>query len=173
MRNDLTGNIPIPAPISGRADYGADGLSDVGPAVLPMGLRLLWGLAAIAAFSLLLLAAYLRPAGEGLGTHEQLGLPPCGWIMAADMPCPSCGMTTAFSHAADGNLLGSFRAQPMGALLALGTAVIVIAAGWTALSGSRLGPFLFGLMNARIGWAILVFALLAWVWKIIDHKGIL
>lgn len=173
MRNDLTGKIPIPAPVSGRPDYGADGLSGDEPAVLPIGMRMLWGMAAIAAFSLLLLAAYLRPAGEGLGTHQQLGLPPCGWIMAADMPCPSCGMTTAFSHAADGNLLGSFRAQPMGALLALVTAVIVIAAGWTALSGSRLGPFLFGLMSARIGWAILVFALLAWIWKIIDHKGIL
>ena len=153
-------------------DYGMDGLVAAEPPRLSMQQRLLWGLAGSAGLCLLLLAAFLRPSDGGLGTHQQLGLPPCGWIVAADMPCPSCGMTTAFSHAADGNLLGSFRAQPMGAFLALLTAVGVVIALWTAIWGSRIAPFLMSLLNAKIGWAVLGFALLAWIWKIVDHKGL-
>jgi len=82
-------------------------------------------------------------------------------------------MTTSFSHAADGNLLSAFRAQPMGALLALVTAITVVAAGWSAVSGSRLAPFAVSLFTPRIGWALLVIFIGAWIWKIIDHKGIL
>src|SRR5690606_33691507 len=48
------------------------------------------------------LAPWLTPAAAGHGTHGQLGLPPCGWVLAMGRPCPSCGMTTAFAHAADG-----------------------------------------------------------------------
>jgi len=168
MRSMSQANVPRLAP----PDYGADGLEAQEPPRLSFQLRMLWGLAGGAGLALLLVAAFLRPSDGGLGTHQQLGLPPCGWIVAADMPCPSCGMTTAFSHAADGNLLGSLRAQPMGALLALLTAVGVITALWTAVSGSRIAPFLVGLLNARVGWALLGFALLAWIWKIIDHKGL-
>ena len=173
MRSDGTLKISASVAPLGRPDYGADGLTSGEPESLSTGVRLLWGLAALAGLGLLSLAAYLSPDGGGLGTHQQLGLPPCGWIVAADMPCPTCGMTTAFSHAADGNLFGSFRAQPMGALLALATAIGVVAAGWTAVTGAKIGPFLLSLINPRLGWAILAFALLAWIWKIIDHKGLL
>ena len=173
MRTDSTAKIPPRATRLGQPDFGADGLSAEEPASLAIGVRLIWGMAGTAALALLLVAAYLSPSDGGLGTHQQLGLPPCGWIMAADMPCPSCGMTTAFSHAADGNLLGSFRAQPMGALLAVLTAIGVVTALWTAFTGSQVAPFLVGLINARLGWAVLGFAILAWIWKIIDHKGLL
>ena len=77
---------------------------------------------ALAAAGPLVLAAWLEPAAAGLGTHEQLGLPACGWVAAAGIPCPSCGMTTAFAHAARGDLLGSFLVQPAGAILALAAA---------------------------------------------------
>ena len=33
-------------------------------------------------------AAWLSPSTDGIGTHQQLGLPQCGWIVAADLPCP-------------------------------------------------------------------------------------
>ncbi len=53
---------------------------------------------AVGAVSLLGVAAWLDPSPEGLGTHSQLSLPPCGWILTMDLPCPTCGMTTAFAH---------------------------------------------------------------------------
>ena len=168
---------PPPPPVStspqGTPDYGSDGLSAIEPVGLDVRSRLAWGALALASLALLCVAAWLTPSGAGLGTHEQLGLPRCGWITGADLPCPTCGMTTSFSHAADGNLLSSFRAQPMGALLALATAITVVAAGWSAVSGSRLAPFTASLFTPKIGWALLVIFIAAWIWKIIDHKGIL
>ena len=162
---------PVVHSPSGTPDFGADGWAASAPKRLGANARLICGGIALAALSLLIVAAVLKPASGGLGTHQQLGLPQCGWIAAANMPCPTCGMTTAFSHATDGNLLASFRAQPMGALLALGTAIAVVAAGWSALTGSTLAAFLFGLFNARVGWLLVGFFIAAWIWKIIDHKG--
>lgn len=50
------------------------------------------------------LAAVTVPAESGLGTHTQLGLPPCLWsgIFGTDR-CPSCGLTTGFAHLVRGN----------------------------------------------------------------------
>ena len=160
-------------PKARTTDFGSDGRAASAPSRIEAKVRLMWGGIAVAALSLLIVASILKPASEGLGTHQQLGLPQCGWISAANMPCPTCGMTTAFSHAADGNLLGSFRAQPMGALLAIATAIAVVVGGWSALSGSTLGPFLAGLFNARVGWMLLAFFIAAWIWKIMVHKGVL
>ncbi|MAC18122.1 MAG: hypothetical protein CMJ23_00290 [Phycisphaerae bacterium] len=125
------------------------------------------------AMALLSVAWVLEPSEEGLGTHQQLGLPVCGFIASADMPCPTCGMTTAFSHAADGNLASSFAAQPLGMLLALGCAVLVLVGTYTAVTGSMLAPFLADLAGPRIGWILVVLLILAWIWKIVDHRGLL
>ncbi|MBM4114113.1 MAG: DUF2752 domain-containing protein, partial [Phycisphaerae bacterium] len=86
---------------------------------LSAGERIAAALIGAASLSLLLLASTLEPSSKGLGTHTQLGLPPCTWTIAFGIPCPSCGMTTSFAHAVRGDLLSSFVAQPMGALLAL------------------------------------------------------
>jgi hypothetical protein len=67
----------------------------------------------------LLVAAYrLEPDSRGLGTHEQLGLPPCSMILLVGVRCPSCGMTTAWSYLTHGNIDASLRANPGGTLLA-------------------------------------------------------
>src|SRR4051812_30504606 len=50
---------------------------------------------------------YLRPNVSGTGTHQQLGLPPCGWLAVTGCPCPMCGCTTAVSHFVHGQLLAS------------------------------------------------------------------
>ena len=44
------------------------------------------------AIALLCIALFLNPSPEGVGTHHQLGLPKCGWILAANIPCPTCGI---------------------------------------------------------------------------------
>ena len=46
------------------------------------------------------IARALTPAPAGFGTHEQLGLPPCAFLHWTGFPCPSCGLTTCFAHAA-------------------------------------------------------------------------
>ena len=165
-------NMRTPPIIPSRpGEFGSDGLVAGDVVGSPPGVRFASLMVALACLSVLIVAAYLRPSEQGLGTHEQLGLPACGWIVAADLPCPTCGMTTAFSHAANGDLYGSLGAQPFGALLAVFTATVVVAAGWTALSGSRLAPFMVGLFGRRIGWFVLGMFIAAWIWKICDHKG--
>lgn len=133
--------------------------------------RILAGLVALGGLAVLSLAAWLKPASEGVGTHETLGLPPCGWIMLMDTPCPTCGMTTAFSHAADGHLLAAMATQPLGALLALGTAMTVLIAGYIAGTGSRIGHLFAGLLNKRTMWLLLGVLLAAWLFKVGSYRG--
>lgn len=107
---------------------------------------------AAACLALLAVAAWLTPAPEGHGTHEQLGLPPCGWLVATGRPCPTCGMTTAFALAADGDLAGSFAAHPFGAVLALGTAAAFWISLHVAIFGSRAGYLAGRLLQPRPLW---------------------
>lgn len=61
--------------------------------------------------------ALVDPDPRGLGTHEQLGLEPCGWPLAYGIPCPTCGCTTAACHLVHGQVLTAFRVQPFGAVI--------------------------------------------------------
>ncbi|MFN6312692.1 MAG: DUF2752 domain-containing protein [Planctomyces sp.] len=65
----------------------------------------------------------LSPDDSGSGTHRQLGLPECLLLQATGVRCPTCGMTTAFSHFVRGHWLAALQANPAGALLALGLAI--------------------------------------------------
>ncbi len=130
------------------------------------------GVAAVSAF-LLGVAAWLDPSPAGLGTHSQLSLPPCGWIMTMDLPCPTCGMTTAFAHAADGNLVGSFVAQPMGAVLAVATAIALLVGTYTVATGSRVAALFGRLCNRRAAWLFGTAFVAAWIYKIIAYKEVL
>ena len=78
-----------------------------------------------------------------------------------------------FSHAANGDLVSSFITQPMGMLLAVGAAVTVVVGTYTAVTGSMLAPFLGGMFSTRVIWILVVLLMLAWIWKIVDHRGIL
>jgi Protein of unknown function (DUF2752) len=80
--------------------------------------RVWWLTAAIGCSVVLFLASVvLRPDGRGIGTHEQLGLPPCGFVLAFGLPCPSCGFTTTFTLAAHLRPVEAFVNQPFGFLL--------------------------------------------------------
>ncbi len=94
--------------------------------------RALFLVAAAGAASAIALAAALGPDPRGYGTHERLGLPPCGLRAALGLPCPACGLTTAFAHAARGDVGASFRAQPFGLVLfaaCAAAAIVGLAAG--------------------------------------------
>ena len=155
-----------------KRDWAAEGRRPGPPKCAPANVRWMSAAVAAAALTLLVVAWVLNPDSDGIGTHQQLGLPECGWIQAANLPCPSCGMTTAFSHAAHGDLVGSFVAQPMGMILALATAIAVVAGIHTAATGSMLGPFLGSFFGPRLLWIALALGALAWIWKIASHRGI-
>jgi hypothetical protein len=75
-------------------------------------------LAGLGGLTLLMLAVWLTPSPSGFGTHQQLGLPPCTFLYWFDIPCPSCGGTTAFSHFVRGQWVSAIRANAAAALLA-------------------------------------------------------
>jgi hypothetical protein len=134
--------------------------------------RLIGALAAVGAAVVLAVAAWLEPSPTGLGTHRQLaGLPDCGWIAMFDMPCPTCGMTTAFAHAANGNLPASLHAQPLGFALALGTAAGLLLGVHAAVTGSRLVGMMGRMMSMRLAWWIVAAVLASWAYKVLTYKG--
>jgi hypothetical protein len=116
-------------------------------------------------------AAWLTPAEAGHGTHEQVGLPACVWPVVFGVPCPTCGMTTAFARAADGDLLGSLRAQPFGFLLALGTAGAFWVALYGSVGGSRAGEVYGTMLRPKVLWGLAALAAAAWAYKIATWPG--
>lgn len=125
---------------------------------------------AILAVSPLVVASVLEPSSDGLGTHRQLGLPACSWVAGFGLPCPSCGMTTAFSFAARGELGAAFATQPAGALLAVLAAVVGVVAAWTAATGSRIWTLMWAAMDRRAWWSLLGVVALAWIYKIASFR---
>jgi hypothetical protein len=112
---------------------------------------------------MLLVAVWLRPSSTGLGTHQQLGLPPCGFIKLYGIPCPSCGMTTSWAHTVRGQLAGAWRANPGGMLLAVSAIVAVPWMGFLAVTG-RVTPWMPRQWHLG-GWGVTVIAvtLIDWV----------
>lgn len=90
----------------------------------------------------------LTPDPAGMGTHHQLGLPMCSVRQFFGMRCPSCGMTTSWSHMVRGQALSSVQANSGGALLAI---VAILTGPWMLLCGLR-GRWLLRPPNE---WAVL------------------
>jgi hypothetical protein len=84
--------------------------------------------------ALLATAACLTPSARGMGTHQQLGLPPCTLVQLFGVRCPSCGMTTSWAHLMRGNVVAAFGANAGGALLGLAS---VLCGPWLVASGLR------------------------------------
>jgi len=82
----------------------------------------------LSACAILTVAAWLRPAAAGYGTHMQLGLPPCNFLRLTHWPCPSCGLTTCFAWMVRGQIGKAFLANPFGIIAFLGTLAAIPAA---------------------------------------------
>ena len=139
----------------------------------PWSRRLIALVLVLATGAVLGVAVYLSPDGRGHGTHEQLGLPQCSWVAAFNTPCPTCGMTTAFTHAAEGDFVGSIRAQPFGFLLAILTGCTFLLSLYVLATGSAVGGMLARLWRPRLAWVIAVLLALAWGYKILVFRGII
>ncbi len=132
--------------------------------------RTTWAFVASGSLLVLLIAAYLKPSGRGIGTHTQLGLWPCGWLAAWGKPCPSCGFTTAFAFAGHGDLLSAFKVQPFGALLAILTAAAFWVGLYASATGSGAVMLLTKLLSPRLLWAFAAFWGLSWAYKVLTYS---
>jgi Protein of unknown function (DUF2752) len=127
--------------------------------------RLLAALASLACLGVLITAAAITPEREGLGTHLQLGLEPCGFLSAFGKPCPTCGMTTAFAQVVRLDLRSAFAAQPFGLLLAIAAAM----GFWVALASAVGGYSIAGLgrvfTRPKVWGPLVALMLAAWIFK--------
>ena len=128
---------------------------------------------ALGALSVLVIAMRLSPSHNGTGTHLQMGFERCQFLRTTNLPCPSCGMTTSFSHFAHGNWLASLYVQPGGFVLALACGAVFWAGLYAAITASPLQRLLRQVPAIYSVTTLLGFFIAAWGWKIFIHlKGV-
>jgi hypothetical protein len=146
--------------------------SSRGPLLLPVrGVesprhRLAHTIVFLATAGILGLAAWLEPNPDGLGTHRQMGFPPCNMILLCGYPCPTCGMTTAFAHTVRGQFLSAFRAQPAGLLACLVTAWMAFMSLAATLGCRRWTINWYRVSPMRLALIGLAVVLLGWLYKV-------
>lgn len=115
----IAGPVPAARPTTSGPDDAPPAAAR--PTPRPRGLltRVLAGAVALACMGVLGVAIVAVPDPRGYGTHQQFGFGPCGLIVTTGLPCPTCGMTTAFAYAVRGRWVRAFQAQPAGLVLAL------------------------------------------------------
>ena len=123
------------------------------------------------AVPILTVAAWLEPDERGVGTHQQLGLPACGFYERLHMPCATCGYTTAFAYAAHGRLVRAFIIQPAAAILVLVMAAMTIVCGYAAVVGISLAPLGAWFWRMELVWVAGGVVLGAWGYKILVVRG--
>lgn len=137
------------------------------------GERLVAGVLALLCCLVIGTAYKLEPAEAGFGTHEQLGLAPCGFVVISErsfgrpFPCPSCGMTTSWSHAAKGQVLSAILAQPLGFVLFCAAVTMAV---WGAVCAFTARPLLALLDRLPAGGSVifvLSLGMVSWIYKII------
>ncbi len=161
----IIGSAP-PPPTGGRAAQGR-WIWRISPAPLSPSARLAWGTVAVVCAALLAVAARLEPDPRGLGTHERFGLPPCSFILTSGLPCPTCGMTTAFAELMHGRPWQAFQAQPAGAILCVTAVALFSVAGAAATTGRLLvlNWDRFGPVRVSLGAGLLILG--GWAWKLV------
>ena len=80
-------------------------------------------------------ALWLSPDPRGFGTHQQLGLPPCSFRLLFGRPCPSCGMTTCFTHFVRAEFVQAAQANFAGVVIASTCVLLIPWCVWSAVIG--------------------------------------
>jgi hypothetical protein len=125
---------------------------------------------AIGLTAALLLSFYLTPDPRGLGTHEQLFLFPCNFHTLTGLPCPFCGMTTAFALMARGEIVAAFLTQPMGALGFITCVILLPLIIGAAVFNKNLIGALMELPWRTLAWVLGAMVVFSWLFKIIIER---
>jgi hypothetical protein len=136
---------------------------------IPGQLRLVLGAIALGLAVLFTMAAILKPSPCQYGTHRQLGLPPCSFLVLFGVRCPTCGMTTAWVCLMHGELTRAFQANAGGVLLA---ALAAAAVPWLIISAVRGRWLLWNPDGGTVGWtsaAILAVTLVQWGFRLLSR----
>lgn len=131
--------------------------------------RLWSALLALGMGAVLVLAALLDPAPAGHGTHTQLGLGTCSFLLATGVPCPMCGATTSFTLMAHLRPLEALVNQPFASLL-----FMLTAGGFGVALSETIDPRdrwhrlarLAGPREATLALTFLALMTLGWAYKI-------
>ena len=126
--------------------------------------RVGYAIVAVGAVAAVVLARIVTPSPTGVGTHQQLGLPPCTFHLLTGHGCPGCGLTTSFAHVVRGDIATAFATNPMGPVLFVLVALTAPAAGYLAFrpvpmdgiarSGYFVGTMIAILVGMIVGWTI-------------------
>jgi hypothetical protein len=135
---------------------------------LQRGLLIVIGLVLL---TLLAAALTLQPDPRGVGTHQQMGLPPCSFFELLGTRCPACGMTTAWAHVVRGQCVQAIRVNAGGAMLA---ALAVLIAPWALVSGMR-GHWVVGPLGDRatvaVCFVVVIVTLIDWASRYLLASG--
>ena len=130
--------------------------------------RWTWLLVSGLCLGAIVLAIVLSPDPRGHGTHEQLGLPPCSFMLTSGLPCPTCGMTSAFTLVVRGKVIEGFVAQPAGAALCLLAIIMLPISLWTVATGRSIGVHWERLGAVRVSLAFAMIFVGAWGIKLLQ-----
>jgi len=125
----------------------------------------LLALSPLGPLGLAFLGWWLQPDPRGYGTHEALGLAPCLPMKLWGVPCPGCGVTTAATLAAHGQVWASFKTQPFGLLLVVGALAFALWAPLAHWRGRDLWADLARVDMRRIGPLLAAVFVGAWIYK--------
>jgi hypothetical protein len=126
--------------------------------------RVVWGGMFVVAVATVITAGFLHPDPAGHGTHTQLGLPPCGFLVMTGYPCPGCGLTTCFSSMAHFDPIAAAYANPFGVMLFLVTLISIPISAFSLWRGYAVISVLDRLRADR--WAMLLAICSVSVWSV-------
>lgn len=114
------------------------------------------------------LATTVAPDPRGFGTHQQFNLPPCTFQSQFHLPCPACGMTTAFSHFVRGHWLQALQSSTTAFVLAIHCLLMI---PWCWISVWRRRYWLLARPDLAVAWLaflLYVVGLSEWLMRILS-----
>ena len=114
---------------------------------------------------MLVVAALLHPDPEGFGTHRELLPLPCIFRTLTALPCPFCGLTTAFAYMSRLEVLAAFRAHALGPLAYVLTWALGLRGAYALVRGVPVLPGWLG--GRRASHLVLVLLIGGWLINIV------
>lgn len=128
--------------------------------------RFVWAVLFAIPTAVVITAALLTPNPHGHGTHTQLGLPPCGFLVFTGYPCPGCGLTTSFAYMVRLQLGGAWMANPFGIVLFTCTFLMIPLAAVAFVRGWSVVATLDRIHAEKIAIGLSVLSMLAWIVRV-------